>query len=322
MSFVNNYIYVFSLEVSKKIVAKYVGKHYYDKATEEERFDLEYLGSGSCWRWLLKEYGYTRKHKWVKNPDVLGEYICRGDNDTLLRGRIIFDNICEQYLDEAETIAIESLVRSEGLNKTLIEKFRKTLSNAEGDNIIKSGHVKDFIEKHRGHSDGLLVNQVSDSSCFEVLLKKRKELVEQKPLRNLIEEDKKKFLDGTLKLYDFVSFNGKDVCQKKRVPFIAVMNGLNVYSKKSSIQEASEEYFEADKEYVDRLKDTFRNSYVRRIMYKIYKDIDYYGLCYPSEIVAPVAELVDRGTSDWEVEDFKNEDKYKILLAEAEQSYK
>lgn len=205
-----SYIYIFSLTVGEKLIAKYVGQHTFTP-TSNEIFDVKYRGSGGCWGWLLKMFGFDDTKSWCKieNSD---EYEFKGICTAVFNGRVQRHVSNSALTDSEELIEITNLVKNEGLNVDLIKEYRK----AQGlENSKLSNMVNKFISKykHIAHGDGVFVNQIG--SLRNIGPDERSRRADESMLMFMIESDKQRFISGELNMNDIASFLYKDGTIKK-----------------------------------------------------------------------------------------------------------
>lgn len=169
------YIYLMTLEIGGKEIAKYVGKRESHFSQKDKRIlDDSYLGSGTCWKWLREEYGFIDKKnkdkgkgkKWTINKNGDSGYF-NGTHNARFTIRVIHEFSNKELSDNFEQSMIKLMIKSEGLNLDLIKRYRKYRNKnhgkpIEGKYLQLDKKVKNFLKKYGKikNGRGFFVNQL------------------------------------------------------------------------------------------------------------------------------------------------------------------
>ncbi len=206
-----SYIYIFTLSIGGKAVAKYAGQHsFIPEGTET--FDVNYLGSGTCWRKLRTQFGFSDGCKWMKSKDSNAEYEFVGkDKNIVFTGRIACMLTDCKDTNKMEKMLVEAMVQSEGLNMDLINAFREETAEYRD--------TEKFLKEHKNicGGKGLFVNQVPGGSNFAQSLTEgeRRYRTKRSILQFMLPEYKIKFVNGQLGMLDKAVFRYKDGREKE-----------------------------------------------------------------------------------------------------------
>lgn len=162
------YIYLMTLTIGGKVIAKYVGKKTYTCSNEGKcNFDVTYSGSGTCWKWLREEYGFTDDQNWEIDDGKKDSGYFDGKHHARFTVKVIHQVSKDELAEQFEQSIIKLMIASEGLNTYLIDKYRnerkaKYGEPTEEEYIRLNQRVDEFLAEYRGvrNGYGYFVNQL------------------------------------------------------------------------------------------------------------------------------------------------------------------
>lgn len=161
------YVYLMTLEIGGKEIAKYVGKRKSPFVEGDKNIlDESYLGSGTCWKWLREEYEFIDGKKWKINKNGNSGYFDAKHNARFII-RVVHEISNKELSEHFEQSMIKLMIESEGLNLNLIKKYRKYRNKKygepmEGRYLELDKNVKKFLQQYGkiNKGKGLFVNQL------------------------------------------------------------------------------------------------------------------------------------------------------------------